>query len=32
MVFFYKWSWIILSQFESLNFQTPVQCGPLSSV
>jgi hypothetical protein len=22
----------MLSQFESLNFQTPVHCGPLSSV
>jgi hypothetical protein len=31
-VFFYKLSWIILSQFESLNFRTLVKCGPLSSV
>jgi hypothetical protein len=32
MVFFYKLSWIILSQFESFNFRSLVKCGPLSSV
>jgi hypothetical protein len=31
-VFFYFSSWIIQSQLESLNFQTPAYCGPVGSV
>jgi hypothetical protein len=31
-VIFYYWSWKIWSQLESLNFQTPVHCGPVDLV